>query len=1375
MLGRQVGLGSKISFRLVSVLVAGLLIQLSIPISSVYAANATVGGGANVAYTENDPATLIGTGLTVDGGPFDGKYIEFGIGTQAASDILSLQKVSTADTTEGVVSVVGDLIFIGENGQAALIGSIDEIRNGLNGQPLRINFASNFSNAGFENATTGTIGVTSTGLIPSESTALDGWTIYGIGDREHYINLGTTILAGSTSLDDLTTYPANNLSKNPPRYDDLKPAAANFVASITTAEKSEGSKSLRLAASGVVTNGSQCEVVHGPAAVSAPFTANTGDVIYFDWKAAGGQDDYDVFGYLLKSDGSTIKVIDDTGKTTTSGVGDPGNGWITKTTSITSSGEYRFVFVSGTHDATCGTIADAVLYIDNIKVFGNKATATNVQAIARLLTYESTSDNPAATRTVTFTAVPDTGTSASATFDINITAVNDGPSASSSSITLYDTAAVDTFVNQTGNITPTDPDDTTFTFAITGGTSADGVTTIAGTYGTFSIDQATGAYTYDPDDTAINSITESRTDVFTITVTDPGGLSNTHTFTVNIAYEAALVTAPSSFSVNTNTTDAPLTGISVSGLQQNVDYSVSISLINAAVGTTAKIATLGTAELAFGFAAGAQNSFTDLTIIGTAAEINAALATLKITTGATVNPIEMRVSATKFESGVASFRGNYYIARTGGAYDQITWADANTAAKASTYLGLTGYLVTITSQAEQDFVFSKIENAANVWIGASDAATEGRWEWDPTGGSPEAGKQFWEGVDNGSRVTTEGLDYANWCNGEPNNANNEDYAVTNWNLVQGATSSCWNDLSGTNTTSVQGYVIEYGTGSASANPVRSDVKSITISVPGAPSNVSSAATSITGIGAVLNSSVTANGEDSTNRFCISTSNTLSNCATSDNVEVTTITPSSNATTSGYLATSVSATVTGLAYSTTYYYQSYSTNSLGGPIYGTVRSFTTSAPDVPGAPVASAGNTQATVTVTPANTGTPTSYLVTSNPGGFTCTVTGASGSCTVTGLSNGVSYTFTSIAIYNGVNSSSSAASNAVTPRAPAPPRPIQTDVVRPPSTPANPFAPTNVVQGNFTRPISSVSLNGQPLSPTNWTQSPTAFELETRSLRPGRYEVVINNGSATPLTFTFEKPAPIEVTSVIPSAGLPQTATPVVLEGDKPVAVTVEPKQDSTGFTIKGDKWQLELSAKSTQAGGQAQAPVVRDNLLTLSRNLQIVSNGNGFMPYSIAKIYIFSEPTLIGEVEVKPDGTFETQSNLPEGIELGQHTLQIVGVSPANTLRSSSLKVLFTESPSSLTIGFSIRQRIVATSYLEAIRSIFDQPVKKIVIDAHAKPSTPKVDRKGAAARAVATVNAIKTVNTSVELKVRNKRGKLNLLCAEFKNRCVVVTVRR
>jgi uncharacterized protein (TIGR02145 family) len=125
----------------------------------------------------------------------------------------------------------------------------------------------------------------------------------------------------------------------------------------------------------------------------------------------------------------------------------------------------------------------------------------------------------------------------------------------------------------------------------------------------------------------------------------------------------------------------------------------------------------------------------------------------------------------------------------------ITWTDAFDAANLKKYFGLQGYLATITSLAENTFVYSKI-NAAG-WLGGSDAASEGVWKWVC---GPESGTQFWNGGINGSAV---GGNFTYWHSAQPDNSGGEHY-LDFWN------GDHWNDYPNTATGSIAGYVVEYG-------------------------------------------------------------------------------------------------------------------------------------------------------------------------------------------------------------------------------------------------------------------------------------------------------------------------------------------------------------------------------------------------------------------------------------------------------------------------------------------------------------------------------------------------------------------------------------
>ena len=146
--------------------------------------------------------------------------------------------------------------------------------------------------------------------------------------------------------------------------------------------------------------------------------------------------------------------------------------------------------------------------------------------------------------------------------------------------------------------------------------------------------------------------------------------------------------------------------------------------------------------------------------------------------------------------------GHYYDLVLGSK----TWTASRDAAAASSFLGSSGHLVTITSAAENEFVRSTFDASSGgfVWIGASDAAVEGQWRWMV---GPEAGTQFWQG--NASGAATAPYFYANWGPIEPNNASDEDVAALNLGATSGGgtLNGQWGDTD--ITTNFGGYIVEY--------------------------------------------------------------------------------------------------------------------------------------------------------------------------------------------------------------------------------------------------------------------------------------------------------------------------------------------------------------------------------------------------------------------------------------------------------------------------------------------------------------------------------------------------------------------------------------
>jgi hypothetical protein len=134
----------------------------------------------------------------------------------------------------------------------------------------------------------------------------------------------------------------------------------------------------------------------------------------------------------------------------------------------------------------------------------------------------------------------------------------------------------------------------------------------------------------------------------------------------------------------------------------------------------------------------------------------------------------------------------------------MSWTAAKAAAEARSFYGRSGYLVTITSAAENAFVGSKL--AGTGWMGASAPLHTAPRDWSWVTG-PEAGTIFFTQTSDYNQACSagprgSGPGFQGWHDCEPNNWGfSENYA----HFYSDGT---WNDYPGT--TSVNGYVVEYG-------------------------------------------------------------------------------------------------------------------------------------------------------------------------------------------------------------------------------------------------------------------------------------------------------------------------------------------------------------------------------------------------------------------------------------------------------------------------------------------------------------------------------------------------------------------------------------
>lgn len=227
-------------------------------------------------------------------------------------------------------------------------------------------------------------------------------------------------------------------------------------------------------------------------------------------------------------------------------------------------------------------------------------------------------------------------------------------------------------------------------------------------------------------------------------------------------------------------------------------------------------------------------------------------------------------------------------------------------------------------------------------------------------------------------------------------------------------------------------------------------------------------------------------------------------------------------------------------------------------------------------------------------------------------------------------------------------------------------------------------LQGTNSRELARIpvdetgSFNGEAVFQTSFQEAPLPIGRQVLQMvtvdEQGRQNVV-------EITVNIVQPQPA------PELNRQDGTTPQLRPGQSlatnagvPEVVQVTVIEDQKQTVIEGDGWAMSIAPEDENSNviqnedGEVFLELVRDEAAAVS--------GNGFMPNTRADIWLFSEPTLLGTVEIDENGEFNGTVEIDgQVVNVGEHTLQMQGVGEDGYVRAANLGVVVNDADAAST----------------------------------------------------------------------------------------------
>ncbi len=208
-----------------------------------------------------------------------------------------------------------------------------------------------------------------------------------------------------------------------------------------------------------------------------------------------------------------------------------------------------------------------------------------------------------------------------------------------------------------------------------------------------------------------------------------------------------------------------------------------------------------------------------------------------------------------------------------------------------------------------------------------------------------------------------------------------------------------------------------------------------------------------------------------------------------------------------------------------------------------------------------------------------------------------------------------------------------------------------------------DIVTANAGSEDISVLLNTtvQPTPPTPTPPAPAPAPHDEATETPEQEAAETPEEEAAELAAQGEPVVQSVPLSTVPTAGHGD----LVVDG-RATNLSITSDRDHSTVALAGAGATMSLH---TDTSGGTQLPLGSDGNLLVSEDGTAAVQGTGFHPQTWVSVYLFSEPTFLGNLLVAADGSLEGSVSMPAGLEAGRHTLQANGT----TTNDGALSVTF------------------------------------------------------------------------------------------------------